>query len=146
MAGFIDQISWWGGWCRRFYCCSVAQLCPTLRLPASGSFLMSWLFTSGGRSFSISPSNEYSELISFRIDWFDLLAVHSLLRSWWPCQMTILPSCDIGENFKNNCPLVSYILEIRSTRRRVKTPIWFQAPVQGWGNKSKLKLHGRFCF
>ena len=27
-------------------------------------------------TFSISPSNEYSELISFRIDWFDLLAVH----------------------------------------------------------------------
>ena len=27
-------------------------------------------------SFSISPSNEYSGLISFRIDWFDLLAVH----------------------------------------------------------------------
>jgi len=26
-------------------------------------------------NFSISPSNEYSELISFRIDWFDLLAV-----------------------------------------------------------------------
>ena len=26
-------------------------------------------------SFSISPSNEYSELISFRIDWFDLLAI-----------------------------------------------------------------------
>ena len=26
-------------------------------------------------SFSISPSNEYSELIAFRIDWFDLLAV-----------------------------------------------------------------------
>ena len=26
-------------------------------------------------SFSISPSNEYSVLISFRIDWFDLLAV-----------------------------------------------------------------------
>ena len=38
---------------------------------------MSWLFTSGGqsiKSFSISPSNEYS-LISFRIDWFDLLVV-----------------------------------------------------------------------
>ena len=27
-------------------------------------------------SFSISPSNEYSGLISFRIDWFDLLAFH----------------------------------------------------------------------
>ena len=31
-------------------------------------------------SFSISPSNEYSELISFRIDWFDLLAVQGLSR------------------------------------------------------------------
>ena len=30
-------------------------------------------------SFSISPSNEYSRLISFRIDWFDLLAVQGTL-------------------------------------------------------------------
>ena len=29
-------------------------------------------------SFSISPSNEYSELISFRFDWFDLLAVQGI--------------------------------------------------------------------
>ena len=33
------------------------------------------------RSFSISPSNEYSELISFRIDWCDLLAVQWTLES-----------------------------------------------------------------
>ena len=32
-------------------------------------------------SFSISPSNEYLGLISFRIDWFDLLAVQGTLRS-----------------------------------------------------------------
>ena len=32
-------------------------------------------------SFSISPSNEYSGLISFRIDWLDLLAVQGTLRS-----------------------------------------------------------------
>ena len=32
-------------------------------------------------SFSISPSNEYSRLISFRIDWFDLLAVQETLKS-----------------------------------------------------------------
>ena len=32
-------------------------------------------------SFSISPSNEYSELISFGFDWFDLLAVQGTLRS-----------------------------------------------------------------
>ena len=32
-------------------------------------------------SFSLSPSNEYSGLISFRIDWFDLLAVQGTLKS-----------------------------------------------------------------
>ena len=32
-------------------------------------------------NFSNSPSNEYSELISFRIDWFDLLAVQETLKS-----------------------------------------------------------------
>ena len=32
-------------------------------------------------SFSISPSNEYSGLISFRLDWFDLLAVQGTLKS-----------------------------------------------------------------
>ena len=32
-------------------------------------------------SFSISPSNEYPGLISFRIDWFDLLAVQGTLKS-----------------------------------------------------------------
>ena len=35
-----------------------------------------WSFT-----FSISPSSEYSGLISFRTDWFDLLAVHRTLKS-----------------------------------------------------------------
>ena len=32
-------------------------------------------------SFNISPSNEYSGLLSFRIDWFDLLAVQRTLKS-----------------------------------------------------------------
>ena len=32
-------------------------------------------------SFSISPSNEYSGLISFKIDWFDLLSVQETLKS-----------------------------------------------------------------
>ena len=47
---------------------------------------MSQFFTSGGQSigsfsFSISLSNEYSGLISFRVDWLDLLAVHGTLKS-----------------------------------------------------------------
>ena len=35
-------------------------------------------------SFSISPSNEYSGLISFRMDWLDLLAVQGTLKSLFP--------------------------------------------------------------
>ena len=35
-------------------------------------------------SFSISPSNAYSGLISFRMDWLDLLAVHGTLKSLLP--------------------------------------------------------------
>ena len=51
--------------------------------PASGSFAMNQLFASKywSFSFSISPSNEYSGLISFRTDWFDLLAVQGNLES-----------------------------------------------------------------
>ena len=54
--------------------------------PASGSFPMSPFFTSCGQSIeasalSISPSNEHSGLISFRIDWFDLLLVQRTLKS-----------------------------------------------------------------
>ena len=48
---------------------------PSIRVISSESFLhirwpKNWSF-----SFSISPSNEYSGLIYFRIDWFDLLTV-----------------------------------------------------------------------
>ena len=54
--------------------------------PASGSFQMSQFFTSGGPSigsfsFSISPYNEYSGLISFRMDWLDLPAIQGTLKS-----------------------------------------------------------------
>ena len=53
---------------------------------SSRSFQMSQFFTSGGQrnwsfSFSISPSSEYSGLISFRMDWLDLLAVQGTLKS-----------------------------------------------------------------
>ena len=62
--------------------CCPHSFCPQ-SFPAPGSFVMSWLFASGGQSFSfsISPSNEYSGLISFRIDWFDLFAVQGTLKS-----------------------------------------------------------------
>ena len=48
---------------------------------------MSQLFTSGGQSIGASASmnissNEYSGLISFKIDWFELLAVQGTLKSF----------------------------------------------------------------
>ena len=54
---------------------------PSIRVFSNKStlyirWLKYWSF-----SFSISPSNEYSGLISFRIDWFDLLAVQETLKS-----------------------------------------------------------------
>ena len=76
--------SWW---CHPVISSSVVSLasCPQ-SLPASGSFPMSQLFTWGGQkcwsfSFSISLFNEHPGLISFRMDWLDLLAVQGILKS-----------------------------------------------------------------
>ena len=54
---------------------------PSIRVFSNESALLIrwpkyWSF-----SFSISPSNEYSELISFRTDWLDLLAVQGTLKN-----------------------------------------------------------------
>ena len=74
-------------WCHPTISSSVIPFSSCLQsFPASRSFSSDlvlclrwpkyWNF-----SFSNSPSNEYSGLISFRIDWFDLLAVQGSLKS-----------------------------------------------------------------
>ena len=64
-------------------CCPLLlqpSIFPSIRVFSVESVLIRWpeywSFT-----FSISLSNEYSGLISFRIDWFDLLAVQGTLKS-----------------------------------------------------------------
>ena len=57
--------------------CHPLLLLPSI-FPASGSFPVKWIFTSGA---CISPSNEYSGLISFRMDWLDPHAVQGTLKS-----------------------------------------------------------------
>ena len=57
------------------------SIVPSIRVFSSGSVLLIrwpkyWSF-----SFNISPSSEYSGLISFRMDWLDLLAVQGTLKS-----------------------------------------------------------------
>ena len=54
---------------------------PSIRAFSSESVLHTRWPKNWSFSFSISPSNEYSGLISFRIDWFDLLAIQGTLKS-----------------------------------------------------------------
>ena len=54
---------------------------PSIRFFSNESVLRIRWPTYWSFSFSISPSNEYSRLISFRIDWFVLLAVQGILKS-----------------------------------------------------------------
>ena len=78
----------WSQWCHptisssytSFFSCSQSFL-PSIRVISNKSalcikWLKYWSF-----SFSISPSNEYSGLISFRMDWLDILAVQGSLKS-----------------------------------------------------------------
>ena len=53
---------------------------PTFNLSQHQGLPMSWLFAWDGQSFSFSPSNEYSGLISFRITWFHIPAVQRTLK------------------------------------------------------------------
>ena len=75
---------WWNSCPSSLWCHPTISSSSLQSFPASRSFLMSqcirwpkyWSF-----SFSISPSNEQSSLISFRIDWSDLLALQGILKS-----------------------------------------------------------------
>ena len=76
-----------GQWCHPTTSSSVFLFCYCRQsFPASRSFLIGQFFASDGQwmywsfSFNISPSNEYSGLISFRMDWLDLLAVQGTLK------------------------------------------------------------------
>ena len=65
-------------------CCSLLLLpliFPSIRVFSKESVLHIRWPNYWSISFSISPSNEYSELISFRMDWLDLLAVQGTLKS-----------------------------------------------------------------
>ena len=74
-------------WCYPTISSSVIPFSSHLQsFPTTGSFQMSQFFCIRwpkywSFSFSISPSNEYSGLISFRMDWLDLHAVQGTLKS-----------------------------------------------------------------
>ena len=74
-------------WCHSTISSSVVPFSSCLQsFPAPGSFQMNKFFVSGGQiieasAWTSSPSNEYSGLISFRMDWLGLLAVEGTLKS-----------------------------------------------------------------
>ena len=73
-------------WCHPANSSSDALFSCPQSFPESGTFPVSQFFASGSQSigvfsFSISPSNEYSGLISFRMDWLGLLAAQGTLKS-----------------------------------------------------------------
>ena len=69
-------------------------------------------------SFSISPSNEYSGLISFRMDWFDILAVKGTLKSLLQCGR---PGFD------------PWVGKIPWRRERLPTPVFWPRELQSMG-------------
>ena len=84
-SGACSNSSPLGRWCHPTILCRplllLPSIFPSIRVFSNGSTLCIrwpkyWSF-----SFSISPSNEYSGLISFRMDWLDLLAIQGTLKS-----------------------------------------------------------------
>ena len=61
--------------------CLLPSILPSIGVLSSESVLHIRWPKYWSLSFSISPSNEYSRLISFRIHWFDLLAIQGTLKS-----------------------------------------------------------------
>ena len=71
----------------------LASILPNIRVFSSELTLCIRWPKNWSYSFSISPSNEYSGLISFRIDWFDLLAVQGALKGLLRQSLIRHPHC-----------------------------------------------------
>ena len=116
---------------------------------------MSQFFTSGAQrpkywsiSFSISPSSEYSGLISFRMDWLDLLAVQGTLGSQ-ASQSKSINLCGTLSSLWSNSHIHTWPLE----NHRLDGPLsakyclCFLICIDHWGRLSYLSLlfFGTLC-
>ena len=111
-------------WCHPIISFSIIPLSSCLQsFPASGSFPMSRHFTSGGQSrsfsFSISLSNEYSGLISFRSDWLDLLQFKGLSRAFSTVQKHQFFSTQLSS--QSNSHILTWLWE--------KPCLWLDGPL-----------------
>ena len=86
-------------------------------------------------SFSISPSNEYSGLISFRTDWFDLLAVQGTLKS-------LLQHHSSKASILWHTSLFMVQLSHLYMTLVQPTPVFLPGESQGWGSLVGFHLWG----
>ena len=87
------------------------SILPSTRVFFNESVLHSWWPKYWSLSFSISPSNEYSGLISFRMDWLDLLEVQGTLKSI-PQHHSSKASIRCSAFFIDNSHIHTWLLEL----------------------------------
>ena len=103
-------------WCHPTISSSVVSFSSSpQRLPASGSFPMSQLFSWSCQSmsfnFNISPFNEHPGLISFRMDWLDMLTVQGTLKSLLQHDSSKASILQCSAFFKSNSHIHTWLLE-----------------------------------
>jgi len=84
---------------------------PSIRVFSYESVLHIMWPKYGSFSFSISPSNEYSELISFRMDWLDLLAVQGTLENLLQHHISTASILLCSISFRSNSHINIQLLE-----------------------------------
>ena len=99
-------------WCHPTISSSVVPFSSCLQsFPASESFLCIRWPKYWSVSFSISPSNKYPGLISFRMDWFDLLAVQETLKSLLQYHSSKASILQCSAFFMSNSHIHTWLLE-----------------------------------
>ena len=115
---------------------------PSIRVFSSESTLHMrwpkyWSF-----SFSISPSNEHAGLISFRMDWLDLLAVQGTLKSLLQHHSSKASILQQSAFFTVQLSHPSLLKALKFTRKNV----WHEYSVLGWETLSKSWMNNRFHY
>ena len=110
---------------------------PSIRVFSNESILhirwpKYWLF-----DFSISPTNEYSGLIFFKIDWFDLLAVQGTLKSSPTPQFKSINSSVLSFLYS---PTLTFIHDCWKNHSFDYTNIYQKSDMK-WGKKKKSDSH-----
>ena len=103
---------------------------PSIRVFSSESALCIWWTKYWSFSFSSIPSNEYWELISFKIDWFYLLAVQGTIKIFTVSSpVAYLTSFNLGDSSSSIVSFCFVIMSTRFSRQEYWSGLPFPPPV-----------------